>query len=121
MAPLVDVVFLLVIFFAVTTTFLETSGLELELPSSTSTAKQEPNEIAVFLAADGSLSYDGESIERDALGSKLKQILGERESNKLVVLRADAAARHGDVVGVMDLIRDAGALSLRVAARPVGP
>ena len=42
-APLVDVVFLLVIFFAVSTTFLETAGLKLELPTSSSTAQREPS------------------------------------------------------------------------------
>ena len=59
-APLVDVVFLLVIFFAVSTTFLETAGLKLELPSSTSTAQREPKEITVLLASDGTLSFDGD-------------------------------------------------------------
>ena len=46
-APLVDVIFLLVIFFAVSTTFLETAGLELELPSSSSTAKRESKMLMV--------------------------------------------------------------------------
>ena len=45
-APLVDVVFLLVIFFAVSTTFLESAGLKLELPSSSSTAERETRTVA---------------------------------------------------------------------------
>lgn len=116
-APLVDVVFLLVIFFAVSTTFLETAGLKLDLPRSTSTVPQETKELTVFLSAAGGLSFDGQEIERDALTGRLAKALESRE-RKRVVLRADAGARHGDVVAVMDLIRASGADSLTVAARP---
>ena len=52
-APLVDVVFLLVIFFAVSTTFLETAGLELTLPASSSSAQSSPQEIKISLSSDG--------------------------------------------------------------------
>ena len=116
-APLVDVVFLLVIFFAVSTTFLETSGLKLELPSSSSTAEREPRELTVLLDADGTLSFEGEVIEHAQLGGKLQEALGETE-HKLVVLRADRGARHGDVVTLMDTIRDAGADAMTIAAQP---
>ena len=115
-APLVDVVFLLVIFFAVSTTFLETSGLEIELPSSSSTAEREPRELSVALDADGTLSFEGEVIEREELGPKLEEALRESEQ-KLVVLRADRTAHHGDVVALMDVIRDAGAEAMTIAAR----
>jgi biopolymer transport protein ExbD len=117
-SPLVDVVFLLVIFFAVSTTFLETAGLKLELPESNSTARQESKQLTVFLDADGGLSFEGESIEPDALAERLSSELDARES-KRVALRADASSRHGDVVKVMDLIRGAGADGLTVVARPV--
>ena len=117
MAPLVDVVFLLVIFFAVSTTFLETSGLKLELPSSTSTAPQQNNQLTVMLGADGAVSFDGEVVSNEQLGEKLKDALAESD-RKLVELRADAGARHGDVVRIMDVIRGAGAAGLTVAARP---
>jgi biopolymer transport protein ExbD/biopolymer transport protein TolR len=118
-APLVDVVFLLVIFFAVSTTFLETAGLKLELPTSSSTATREPREITILLASDGTLSYEGEIVERDALRGRLRGDLDETE-RKIVVLRADANTPHGEVVGVMDLIREAGAEGLTVAARTGG-
>jgi biopolymer transport protein ExbD len=116
-APLVDVVFLLVIFFAVSTTFLETSGLKLELPSSSATAERQPSELTVLLAADGTLSFDGEIVELAQLGGLLRPALDETE-RKLVVLRADREARHGEVVAVMDAIRDAGADSMTVDTRP---
>jgi len=115
-APLVDVVFLLVIFFAVSTTFLESSGLKLELPTSASTATREAEELTVGLAADGRIELDGAIVEREALAGLLRDRLAGAE-RKVVVLRADTTARHGDVVALMDVIREAGADALTVATR----
>ena len=58
-APLVDVVYLLVISFAVSTTFLETAGLELTLPTSSSSAESAPQEITVAVMADGTVYLEG--------------------------------------------------------------
>ena len=115
-APLVDVVFLLVIFFAVSTTFLETAGLQLELPSSSSTAPRESREVTVFLAEDGTLSFEGEILDTEQLGARLRAAL-ESSERKLVVLRADRGARHGEVVSVMDVIRESGAEDLTLDAK----
>jgi biopolymer transport protein ExbD len=115
-APLVDVIFLLVIFFAVSTTFLETAGLKLELPTSSSTAKREPLDLTVLLASDGTLSFGGEEMSFDQLGARLSEVLADAE-RKIVVLRADKSTSHGEVVRVMDLIRESGAEGLTVAAR----
>ena len=116
-APLVDVIFLLVIFFAVTTTFLESAGLQLELPESSSTAQRETKTLTVSLTAAGELALDGETLQRDVLQERLRAALEEREQ-KFVLLRADTHAEHGDVVRVMDLIRESGAEGLTVDARP---
>jgi biopolymer transport protein ExbD len=119
-APLVDVVFLLVIFFAVSTTFLETAGLKLELPTSSSNATRKPEELVVTLATDGSLSFRGERIEREGLRERLRETLAGVH-DKIVVLQADRRTEHGTVVELMDLIRDAGATGLTVRARsPAG-
>jgi biopolymer transport protein ExbD len=120
-APLVDVVFLLVIFFAVSTTFLDTAGLKLELPSSSSSAQRESRELVVQLAADGRITFDGESVERQALDGRLREALRGREGEaRQVVLQADREARHGDVVAVMDRIQAAGAEGFRIDAQPAG-
>jgi len=116
MAPLVDVVFLLVIFFAVSTTFLETAGLKLELPTSSSSADQELKELTVLLDAEGQISFDGDLLTAEQLGPRLREALDLR-TRKLVVLRADTATSHGDVVKLMDLIRENGAEAMTIAAR----
>jgi biopolymer transport protein ExbD/biopolymer transport protein TolR len=116
MAPLVDVIFLLVIFFAVSTTFLETAGLKLELPASSSSADQELKELTVLLDAEGTISFEEEIMEPEQLSTRLAAAL-EARTRKLVVLRADKKTSHGDVVKLMDLIREAGAEAMTVAAR----
>ena len=116
-APLVDVVFLLVIFFAVSTTFLDSSGLELELPSSSSTAERKPDSVTVVLDRDGQVWFNEEALDdRGALQPLLTSALEDRP-DKMVVLRADESVEHGDVVALMDVIRAAGARGMTVAAR----
>jgi len=115
-APLVDVVFLLVIFFAVSTSFLDTAGLKLELPMSSSSATREADDVTVVLAADGSLSLQGERVDEAELGRRLGAELDQVEE-RIVVLRADKTTPHGDVVRIMDLIREAGAEGLTIGAR----
>jgi len=116
-APLVDVVFLLVIFFAVSTTFLETSGLKLDLPTSTSTAMREPHELTVYVAADGRITFEGRETALSDLEPALAKAI-EEAASKVVVLRADTGTQHGKVVEVMDAARAAGAEGLTVATRP---
>lgn len=118
-APLVDVVFLLVIFFAATTTFLDPSGLKLDLPTSNSTAERETEEISVGLSDEGQLEIDGEIVTMTDLDRILREKLAERE-RKVVVLRADSSTSHGEVVKIMDLIRGTGAEALTIATRSGG-
>jgi biopolymer transport protein ExbD len=118
LAPLVDVIFLLVIFFAVSTTFLDSSGLKLDLPSSSSTAETVANDLTVLLGADGRLSFEGQIVEREELDRLLREALGQT-ADKIVILRADTHTEHGEVVQLMDLIRDAGATGLTVDAQPL--
>ena len=115
-APLVDVVFLLVIFFAVSTTFQDSAGLKLQLPTSSAAVDREPREITVVLDREGRLEFEGRLVTEDSLEGALTQALEGRES-PLVVLRADKEASHGDVVRIMGLIRQAGAEGLTIAAR----
>lgn len=117
MAPLVDVVFLLVIFFAVSTTFLETSGLPLELPQAGATAERASRELTIFLDQAGKLSFEGKTVTMAVLEERLPAAL-EKSDNKVVVLRADTTVPHGKVVTLMDAVRRAGAEGLTIATRP---
>jgi biopolymer transport protein ExbD len=115
-APLVDVVFLLVIFFAVSTTFLERSGIELTLPSSSSSVEKPPEQLTVWLSKDGTIAVGSDEVTLEQLQMRLETDLAAM-SDKRVVLRADEATEHGRVVEVMDRARAAGAVALTVAAK----
>ena len=115
-SPLVDVVFLLVIFFAVSTTFVEMSGLKLSLPVSSSTAEKESDEITVFLTETGEILYRGSSINQNELQKQLREDLKISDS-KFVIIKADEKSQHGDVVTVMDAARNAGAEGMTIATR----
>ncbi|MCZ6777701.1 MAG: biopolymer transporter ExbD [Acidobacteriota bacterium] len=118
MSPLIDVVFLLLIFFAATTTFLQGSSLELDLPES-STADEALRSggerlQVIELGADGSIRLNERPVTIDSLLEHLRLALDEREDTR-VVLRADRQARHGRVVAVLDVVRKSGARGLSVA------
>ena len=115
-APLVDVVFLLVIFFAVSTTFLENAGLELTLPNSSSSADVPRSQVSIVVTAAGLLYLDGEQVDEQGLSEQLSERLAAMEQ-KLVVLEADTETPHGKVVRVMDIAREAGATDLNIAAK----
>jgi biopolymer transport protein ExbD len=70
----------------------------------------------VVLSADGQLAFEDEVLDGAALRDKLRAAL-EQTDKKMVVLRADTHTEHGEVVKAMDLIREAGALGIRVDAK----
>jgi len=124
LSPLIDVVFQLLIFFAVTTTFLQVSGLELELPEAegqdaerSAAGSAESDLLVIELAADGAIMFRGEPTTLESLHDLLRAALQGR-ARRDVILRADREARHGQVVGVMDVVRRAGARGLSIATRP---
>ena len=114
---LIDVVFLLLLFFVVTSTFLERPGLDLTLPAASSGEVARRDEVTLELDAAGGTWLDGERLEErdleDAIGAALADAGTER-----VVLEADEQVPHGRVVAAMDAARRAGATGLVVATRP---
>ncbi len=103
---LIDVVFLLLVFFMVSTTFAEHPGIKLELPSASSA---EPSKLApLTLAIDkkGRMYLNDESIREDELREKLEE--AAKKPDATLVLRADKAVPYGYVVRAMDISRQSG-------------
>jgi biopolymer transport protein ExbD len=117
MSPLIDIVFLLLIFFAVSTTFLESSGLELELPQAQTGTAQEVLDLTVWIDAEGTIRFDGSDVELEQLHDDLVPMLAEDE-RKFVIVQADKNTRLERVVEVMDVARRAGARGLTIASEP---
>jgi len=103
--PLVDVVFLMLIFFMVSTSFNVSSTLKLDLPSSKATAEQKDvNKVSISINAKGQLYVQDEAVEDADLRKRILNI-SKGDPNVRVVLRADSDARHKRVVYVLDTLR----------------
>ncbi|MCP3178182.1 MAG: ExbD/TolR family protein [Desulfuromonadales bacterium] len=115
LTPMVDVVFLLLIFFMISTTFVETPGLTVDLPESSSQAEmKEPDEIKVYVARDGAIAIGDQKVSLDQFRQRL-QAFGEKAADTTFVLLADKEAYHGRVVQLMDEARQAGFKKLAIA------
>jgi len=118
LAPLVDIVFLLVIFFMVTSTFITPeTGLPVDLPQAVSGEDQPSGAPAVVVQADGVAYWQGKPVADDELLAILRAALA-KDQQGTVILRADKKTPHGRVVQVMDIIRRAGAKRVAIAAVP---
>lgn len=119
MSPLIDVVFLLLIFYAVTTQFVTDERLKLKLPEA-KTAESEgvgqeemPPEVKV--AADGTIWIDDVVVPEDELEARMVALV-ERAPDKAVILKGDRDADYGVVVKVLDFARAAGADMIQMSA-----
>ena len=117
MSPLIDVVFLLLIFFAVTTTFLEQSGMELELPESSTAPSTTADAIVVEISSGGEIRMDGEAVTADTLEQRVAA-LAEEDRAKITV-RADRAIDLGTWVQVIDALRKGGAEGISLPMVPL--
>jgi len=125
--PLIDVIFLLLIFFVVSTTFVRTSAIEVDLPDASGAVEETAAGIEVRVSATGDYAVNGQALAETGRAGLLRALAGARDrsagSEPLLVIAADADARHETVVRVMDVARELGLTNLRVLteARPPAP
>lgn len=121
LTPLIDVVFLLLIFFMVTTTFTRDTRLTVNLPEAEANSSESlPDQIEVTVSEAGRFSVNGEVLSNSQPGTLGDAILQAAQSdrNRPVLLVADAEATHQSVVTAMDAIGRAGFSRLSIATRP---
>ncbi len=117
LTPMVDVVFLLLIFFMISTTFVETPGLSIKLPETSSVvAERDPEEIKVYLSREGEVFIKDKPYTLEALPDYLRSF-GKKSQGMTFMLLADKEARHGVVVELMDMAQAAGFSKLAIATR----
>jgi len=116
LTPMIDVVFLLLIFFMISTTFIERPGLNIDLPASTSEQiKMNKKEVQVYLAENGDIYLQREKVSLDELLQHLASFGLVTTKKMTFLLMADKSARHGKVVQLMDAAKMAGFGSLAIA------
>ncbi len=124
LAPIVDVVFLMLIFFVVSTSLTTESTLSLELPTSRSTDVAAQPALTLHILANGEIRAQGQRInDLDEWLNQAVQTMSESGSGNgpRVLLRAAADARHGDVARVLDAVRSAGIQQAAIATRMEQP
>lgn len=112
---LVDVLFLLLIFFTLTSTFKREGGLELELPESTTAAPADPSPrpVELVLTEHGTLLLDGAPTTFDRLLPELRSV-HESHPDAEVMIEAEKGVGHGQVVRLLDAVRGAGFKGVRL-------
>lgn len=114
-APLIDIVFLLLVFFMLTSSFIVPEAIELELPqSSTSTEATEITPIIVSIDQTGQLMLNAENIALDQLRVAIKTLL-KHNAESAITLQSDARTQVQQLLKVMDEIRAAGGSNIALA------
>jgi biopolymer transport protein ExbD len=114
LTALIDIVFLLLIYFLLTTNFMVDEGIKIKLPQAKASAPQTEETITVYVDQQGRAFMGTDEIPIAKLFDRLKEMIGNRE-NKLVVIRADRAVILNKAVKVMDIAKAAGAGRLCLA------
>lgn len=116
--PLIDIIFQLVLFFMVSTTFVTSPGIEVDLPrSSAETILQEQEDLHVWMTDAGSVYVDKAPVDFEGLKTVFEK-RALQDPSTLVIIEADTNVDHGQVVGVMDLARSVGLERLAIATEP---
>jgi biopolymer transport protein ExbD len=114
LTPLIDIVFLLLVFFMLTAHFIEDEAIAIDLPKAENSASSEEiNYVEVTLTPDGQLLVDGFPSSVEALEERLRGALHAPEK-RLIRFKGDTAAQFGLAVKVIDAARAAGAESLDI-------
>lgn len=120
MTPLIDIVFLLLIFFMVSTTFTQENHLSIDLPEASADAAETPVEaIDVVISAAAEYSINGQVLlnsKPETIRRGLAKALGERQSAPLIIT-ADAKAPHETVVFAMDAAGQLGLINISITTR----
>lgn len=114
-SPLIDCVFILLIFFIVTTTFVEETGVEVDKPQAASSVRLEKTSILLALTEKGQVVYGGREIGISGVRQLVKRMIQKEDIP--VIIQADAAAPSGLLVRIIDEAKLAGATKVSLAAR----
>ncbi|MEK6709663.1 MAG: biopolymer transporter ExbD [Nitrospinota bacterium] len=116
--PLIDTIFLLLLFFALSSSFVLQSGINVNLPRTVSAETPARKDLVVVIARDGRVFLNNDEVALDSLWGRLLEELRAQPEGVLII-RADQDVSHGAVVRVMDVAKQAGAARIAIATEPV--
>jgi biopolymer transport protein ExbD len=120
MAPLIDMVFILLIFFLVTTSFVRESGVKVDRPLASTAQAKDKGALMIGVRKDGTIFIDRRQVDVRSVRGLVERFLAEDPKGAVIIV-ADRASATGRVIEVLDQARLAGAKDVAVAARRPGP
>ena len=116
MAPLIDMVFLLLIFFLVTTSFVRETGVDVQRPTARTSEPKEKSNMLVGVTEEGLVFIEGKPIDVRSIRPRMRGYLSEVPEGSVVIV-ADRDSQTGTVIQVLDECRLAGVQNISIAAR----
>lgn len=116
MTSMLDVVFIMLIFFIVTTSFIKEAGIEVNRPGASTAERQERASIMVAVSAEGEVWIDRRQVDVRAVRANIQRLRAENPEGS-VVIQADTETRTGLLIEVMDQVRLAGVMDVSVATQ----
>jgi biopolymer transport protein ExbD len=120
LTSLTDVLFILIIFFTVSSTFLEQPGIELKLPEAESSEAHPTQKVVIYVDKEGNIFLNDDPIKLDELAEGVGSLISA-QTEKSVVLSADGAAKHGTIISIMDLLRKEGIFKIIISTEKPSP
>lgn len=117
LTPMIDVVFIMLIFFIVTASFIKESGISVERPAAATAAVQEHAAVIVAINATGEIWIDRRRVDIRAVRANVERLHLENPQGA-VVIQADKRSNNGVFVEVLDQVRLAGVEKIAIAADP---
>jgi len=114
--PMLDVVFIMLIFFIVTATFVKESGIDVNRPDAATATKQEKANILIAIAANNTIWIDRRMIDIRAVRPNIERLHAENPQGS-VVIQADKESKTDTLIQVMDASRQAGVYNVSIAAQ----
>jgi biopolymer transport protein ExbD len=118
LTPMLDVVFIMLIFFIVTASFVKEAGIDVNRPDAATAERKEKGNILVAISADDQIWIDRRHVDPRALRANIERMHAENP-NGAVIIQADKKSTNGLLVQVMDASRQAGVKNVSIAAEVV--
>lgn len=118
LTPMLDVVFIMLIFFIVTTSFIKESGIDINRPESSTASPRPDAQVLVAVTPEGAVWLDGKPVDIHRIGQEVAAMLTDDGS---VVIQADRESTTGLLIEVMDRLKQAGVDQVAVAASRSAP
>jgi len=115
MTPMLDIVFIMLIFFIVTASFVKESGIDISRPEAATAVVKEKGNILVAIGSSGQIWIDRRQVDIRSVRANIERLHAENPKGA-VVIQADTDSKNGLLVKVMDAARQAGVLNVSIAA-----